>query len=76
MGWASGSSIAEELVKTVRDNATDERVGEDVGEELRQDLYRKLISVFENYDCDTLDECLDLCPDFDKVYKETHDHGY
>lgn len=47
MGWASGSAIAEEIWNTIRPHI---RPG------TRGAMARAIIEIFENNDCDTLDE--------------------
>lgn len=64
MGWASGSIIASELIESLSETVDDEYA--------RREFYAKMIEIFEDHDCDTLDECLDIDPAFDKVYNENH----
>jgi ribosome modulation factor len=71
MGWASGSKLAISLILSV------EGVMEtDDGSRMR--FYRDMIDSFEMMDCDTLNECLGMSEDFDRVYAERHpvDAGY
>lgn len=49
MGWGSGSSLAENIVKRI-DNR------KDFTSEQKEEIYKILIDEFENFDCDTLDE--------------------
>ena len=49
MGWGSGSSLAENIVKRV-DNR------KDFTSEQKEEIYKILIDEFENFDCDTLNE--------------------
>lgn len=49
MGWASGSGLAEDIVKRI-DNR------KDFTSEQKEEIYKILIDEFENFDCDTLDE--------------------
>lgn len=46
----------------------------DVGleKETRKDLYSELIPYFEDKDCDTLEECLDIDSAFDEEFKAFH----
>jgi hypothetical protein len=60
MGWASGSSLFSDIIEAVNDC--------DIDEETRISLYEKLIPIFEDEDCDTLQECLGEDSSFDKVY--------
>lgn len=64
MGWSTGSSIFEEVVTVIRANVADF--------EERCDIYRELIGIFENYDCDTLHECLGSDEAFDEVWRELY----
>jgi ribosome modulation factor len=65
MGWASGSKLATSLILSV------ESVMEtDDGSRMR--FYRDLIEAFEKMDCDTLNECLGMSEEFDRVYGERH----
>jgi hypothetical protein len=64
MGWSSGSNIFEEIITVLRSNVPNY--------EDRCDIYRELISVFENYDCDTLYECVGSDEAFDEVWKEMY----
>lgn len=54
MGWANGSQLAEKVWALVR--AYIPKGG-------RKQVARKLIGLFENMDCDTIDECEQLCQD-------------
>ena len=58
-GWASGSRLASELIDVAKVTITnaDERAS----------FYEKMIYVFEDADCDTLDECLGVDDVFDEV---------
>ena len=60
MGWASGSSLFSDIIEAINDC--------DVDDETRHMLYEKLIPIFEDEDCDTLQECLGQDSAFDKVY--------
>ena len=51
-----------EIIETVM-----EIVSDDVE---RADLYSSLIDIFEDHDCDTLDECLEIDEVFDEVWRE------
>jgi len=51
MGWASGSEIAEKVWKVV---------SKVIPEKDKKRIARKLITIFENADCDTMYECKDL----------------
>jgi hypothetical protein len=54
MGWADGSELAEDVWNLFRDfvpTKSQERVASE------------LIDLFENMDCDTIEECEQLCQD-------------
>lgn len=61
MGWARGSSLMGDLICAVMvvDN-----------EKIRAKIYRRMITAFEDYDCDTLDECRGIDLVFDEVLDE------
>lgn len=64
MGWASGSSLFSDIIEAINDC--------DVDEDTRKLLYEKLIPIFEDEDCDTLQECLGEDSVFDKVYSSLY----
>ena len=64
MGWSTGSQVFEEIVTVLRSNVPNF--------EDRCDIYRELIPIFENYDCDTLDECAGADEAFDEVWSEMY----
>ncbi len=73
MGWASGSrmmsGIAAKLIAKVPDEAS------------RYEIYRILITEFEEMDCDTLDECRGDDPALDRALADANKewrekHGY
>jgi hypothetical protein len=57
MGWASGSELAEDIWTLVRKY---------IPKRVRKRVARKLIDLFENRDCDTIDECEQLCQDAER----------
>ncbi len=63
MGWASGSELASEIVKAIKVEIPDAK--------RRKRIYKKIITAFENADCDTLDECEGEDPAFDAALKES-----
>ena len=65
MGWARGSVLAEEVWEVVRHRIP-------AGSERRQ-AARKIIDLFEDHDCDTIDEAWMLCADAGRVYDEATD---
>lgn len=63
MSWSKGSIIFDEIISVLVDKVDDD--------DSRAAIYRELIPVFEEYDCDTLEECVGSDPVFDIVFKET-----
>jgi len=51
MGWAGGAMLSEELWAFL---------SEMVPAEHQQEAAKKVVNLFEDYDCDNLDECPDL----------------
>lgn len=73
MGWASGSELLEGIIRTLREHVPDKRA--------REAIYDDLIPIFEDHDCDTLDECVGIGdPAFDaawaKIYDGREDEDY
>lgn len=64
MGWASGSQLAQDVWDLIRPFLY-------VSE--RQRVARQLIDLFENMDCDTIDEAEQLCQDAGRCYDEVND---
>lgn len=64
MGWASGSRVAAELIDVAKVTITNE--------DERAAFYEKMIYVFEDSDCDTLDECVGNDDVFDEVWEELY----
>lgn len=64
MGWASGSVLASEMIDVIKREVKDKKV--------RRKIYDMLIGVFEDQDCDTLDECRGT----DKAFDEAMDNIY
>ena len=54
MGWASGSELAEDVWTLVRKY---------IPKNALKQVASKLIDLFENRDCDTIEECEQLCQD-------------
>lgn len=52
MGWSSGSELAEDIWNTISNH---------ISKDNQEKVARKLIELFENYDCDTIDEAYKLC---------------
>jgi len=59
MGWSSGSSLFSDVAEIIAENVVDDNV--------RKLIYMGLIEAFQNYDCDTLDECTDIDPVLDTL---------
>ena len=64
MGWASGSSLFSDIIEAITDC--------DVDDETKYMLYGKLIPIFEDEDCDNLQECLGQDSVYDKVYNSLY----
>jgi len=64
MSWSRGSEIMTEIITCLMDKVPDDTE--------RQDIYEELIEIFENYDCDTLNECFDDDSIFKVAYKSLH----
>ena len=62
MGWSSGSGLFNEVIEILKDKVDDVLV--------REEIYDGLIPLFEDYDCDTLDECLGKDIAFDLIFKK------
>lgn len=64
MSWSNGSQIFSEIIHSLRDSVPEF--------ETRLEIYKQLIQVFEDNDCDTLYECMDEDNAFDEAYLELH----
>ncbi|MDR3503035.1 MAG: hypothetical protein P4L79_10695 [Legionella sp.] len=64
MSWSSGSNLFSEIIDTLIDNG--------VPDESRYNIYLDLIRVFEDEDCDTLDECKEDDPQFKRAFIEVN----
>ena len=65
MSWSKGSTLMSSIIETMN-----KHVG---GDENRYAVYKDLIVLFEDYDCDTLYECLDGGdPAYTEAFAETH----
>jgi hypothetical protein len=62
MGWASGSGLFSEIIKTVKKNVPD------AGK--RKRIYKDAIRAFQDADWDTENECEGEDPAFDKALGE------
>lgn len=61
MGFASGSTIAEKIIKGVKKDVPDPK--------LRRKVCKHLINALEDADCDTLYQCEGTDPAFDAQFK-------
>jgi hypothetical protein len=59
MSWGRGSELFSDVAEIIAENVVDDNV--------RKLIYMRLIEAFQNYDCDTLDECMDIDPVLDKL---------
>lgn len=59
MGWASGSEIAEDIWKLVRVH---------IPRKERKDIANQIIEIFEDKDCDTMEEAELLSKDACRTY--------
>ena len=67
MGWAAGSSIMNNIIYTMKREVGDTKI--------REKVYKDFIEYFEDEDCDTLEECIDIDEAFDKVYYRLYPKG-
>ena len=68
MDWSNGSTLMSALITSL--------VEEQVPFEQRIKIYTTMIEVFHHEDCDTLEECLEEDPAFDKAMKPYLDTEY
>lgn len=61
MGWASGSQLAEKIIKGIKKEVKDEKT--------RERIYRPIIDALEEMDWDTEDEVEGIDPAWDKAMK-------
>jgi hypothetical protein len=64
MSWASGSRIANDLIEVVNDIFTNKVE--------KAEFYEAMIEIFEEHDCDTLDECVGTDSTFDEVWEKLY----
>lgn len=62
MGWSKGSSIFNEIIKSLLKHVPDENT--------RYTIYCEIIPVFFDSDWDTENECVGLDPAYDRWYNE------
>lgn len=65
MGWARGSEIFETIAHVLMQEVDDD--------DARATIYENMVDIFEDADCDTLDEVAGIDPILDLVLEE---HGY
>ena len=68
MGWSSGSRLFSEVIESLQKHVLDE--------EEREAVYVDLINAFEDFDCDTLQECEGEDEAFDNALKTVHPEWY
>jgi len=68
MGWSSGSELASKMIALM------ELVADD-GEQLRE-AFQEMIRCFEDFDCDTLQECIGESKTFDLAFKMMYPEHY
>jgi len=62
MGWASGSQLMSEIIDECKSAIKPKKA--------RKAFYKQMIHLFEQHDCDTLDECRDDDPLFAEALDE------
>ena len=62
MGWSTGASIFAEIAETILRYVPDE--------DDRKIIYQELVELFQDYDCDNLDECANIDFMLDEVLIE------
>lgn len=67
MSWKAGSKLFDGIIETLNNC--------DVEDDTRKLIYEELITLFEDQDCDTLDECVGEDKVFDLVWKEHEIHN-
>ena len=68
MGWSNGSSLMSDIIEAVKPRLAPKS--------FRQTVYEELIKAFEDYDCDTLDECHGMDTAFDAAMRKVHPEDY
>jgi len=63
MGWASGSGLLGDIILSTQ---------KVVPKKHRKELYKLFVNHFEQYDCDTIDECRGIDSEFDKALEELY----
>ena len=62
MAWSTGASIFAEIAETITRYVSDE--------DDRKMIYKELVELFQDYDCDNLNECVDIDFVLDEVLIE------
>jgi hypothetical protein len=65
MSWARGSELFSRIAELIEAYVPNENS--------RIEIYSEMISAFEEFDCDTLDECVGIDSVLDELLKETYD---
>lgn len=64
MGWSTGSDLFAEIAESIERHVHDEQI--------KINIYYEMISSFEDFDADTLEECLGISDALDSVLKEVY----
>jgi hypothetical protein len=65
MAWTAGKELFLEIVESIERHVFDEQ--------LKTNIYYELVSTFEDYNVETLDECLGVSDTLDMVLYEIFD---
>lgn len=69
MSWASGSMLMDGIIETIDDLVPNYQT--------RVEIYKRMIELFEDEDCDVLEECIESSPAFQEAYNSVHpSHEY
>lgn len=64
MGWSTGSSLFSDIIEILKAEIDDE--------DIREEIYVRMIEVFQDHDCDNLEECLGEDTVFDNVFNNQY----
>ena len=64
MGWSSGSGLLCQVIEIIEEHCHPDTD--------KVTLFTELITEFEDYDCDTINECLGQSPSFDIAYEKLY----
>ena len=64
MSWIKGSALFAEIAENIERHVHDEQT--------KINIYYEMISSFQDFDADTLDECLGISDSLDSVLKEIY----